>query len=232
MNRRIIIFDLALAILLVFGIARLRSDWIAFDPLHDVAAVKPLPETLPALPAAPAASDPGAGDWTEIPSRNPFSFDRNDITILAPVAEPPAQVGPKPVLFGTMSLGQDRIAMLAPPQAASRGSRPAKVGETVAGWKVVEILEKSIVVEANGVRDTVLMNDPTAAPPRNHTTTLVGAPAASAVTTVGGSQAAASAAARSAEAPPSASATPGSPGPPPGFRDIRTPFGVFRQPIQ
>src|SRR5688572_33395652 len=142
MNRRIIIFDLALLVLLTFGIAKLRQDWIAFDPLHDVAAIQPLPETLPALPARGAAADPGTGDWTEIPSRNPFSFDRTDIAILAPVAAAPVQVGPKPVLFGIMSLGPERIATLAPPQSASRGSIPTKVGETVAGWKVVEILQK------------------------------------------------------------------------------------------
>lgn len=158
MIRRLIILDAALVLLLAFGVAKLRQDWLAFGPAHQVSAIQPQAENLPGLPAS-AQGGPASGDWTEIPTHNPFSFDRNDIAILAPPPEPPKPVGPKPVLFGTMMLGQGWTAMLASGQTNNRNSRPFRIGESVDGWTVVEIAEKSVVVEANSIRQTLSTND-------------------------------------------------------------------------
>src|SRR5688572_18352070 len=140
MIRRLIIFDAALVLLLLFGAARLRRDWLAFGPAHQVSAIQPKAENLPSLPAGGAAA-PASADWTEIPTRNPFSFDRNDIAILAPPPEPEKPIGPKPVLFGTMLLGQGWTALLASGQTQNRNSRAFRVGENIDGWTIVEIAE-------------------------------------------------------------------------------------------
>jgi len=228
MTRRILILDLALVVLLFVGGARLRREWLAFDPAHQVSSIQPAGEKIPDLPAANAAATPAESDWTEIPSHNPFSFDRNDIAILAP-PEPPKPVGSKPVLFGTMNFGEDWVAMLASGQPNNRNSRPMRVGETIDGWTVVEIVDKKVIVEANANRETVLMNDPTADVPRDYTRTL-----ASATSVPVQSVSPAPVPAPAATTAP-ASSTPNagnsqSPSTTPCVREMRTPFGIVRQP--
>src|SRR5439155_5762384 len=51
-----------------------------------------------------------------------------------------------------------------------------KTGEVIDGLTVVEISDKSIVIEANAVRESVIMNDPSAQVDRDHTRTLASAP--------------------------------------------------------
>ena len=222
MMRRILILDLALAVLISLGIAKLRQDWKAFGPAHQVSAIQPEPENLAALPAAMTAANPSPTDWTEIPSHNPFSFDRSDIAILAP-AEPPKPVGPKPILYGTISLGQGWMALLGPGQTQDRTYRPVRAGEIFNGWTVIEINEKTAIIEANSARETVIMNDPSAQVPRDHTRTLASATASPAVTPTIVQQ----------TAPATTSAAPAS-GSAPGVkrtRTIQTPFGTVTQEI-
>jgi hypothetical protein len=227
MMRRIIILDIALIVVLITGGLKLRREWAAFSPAHQVSAVQPPPESVPALPATWARAGSAAADWTDIPAHNPFSFDRNDIAILKP-PEPPKPVGPKPILFGTMGLGQGWIAMLASGQPNNRNSRPMHVGETLDGWTVVEITDKAVVVEANARRETVVMNDPTAQVPRDYTRTLASAaPPVQSVSPAPSS----SAAPVSRPAPSAASPSGGnSPSATPCVRELRTPFGIVRQP--
>jgi len=173
--RRFLILDLLLGAVVVAAGLRLHNDWIVFEATHQPAAVQPQRETAPALALPGAVSSAAPADWIEIPSRNPFSFDRTDIAILEPKATP-VQTGPKPFLFGTISLGKDRLAMVAPGKPGNRNYRPMKTGEVIDGWTVVEISDKSIVIEANSVRESVIMNDPSAQIERDHTRTLATAP--------------------------------------------------------
>lgn len=225
MTRRLIVLDLALVSLLVAGIVKFRGDWLAFEPAHQVSAIQPKPETLPALPAAKAAAPVGAADWTEIPTRNPFSFDRNDIAILAPPPEPPKAVGPKPVLFGTMNLGQNWIAMLASGQPNNRNSRPVRVGEIIDGWTVVEIKDKAVVVEANSSRQTVDIDAAVLVPRDSGRTPAAAAPPPPSIS-VGQTTPPASSGA-SAPAPANNS-NPGTP----CVRELKTPFGTVKQPCE
>jgi hypothetical protein len=162
MIRRLIILNLGLLTLLALGGVKIRRDWKAFGPAHDVSQIQPKPQTFPPL-AAGGASGSTDADWTEIPSKDPFSFDRNDVDIVVAEA-PPKPIGPKPFLAGTVIIGKDRWALVAPP--LGRNTLPAKVGQTVGDWTIVEILEKSIEIESNGTRQSVIINDPTANVPR------------------------------------------------------------------
>ena len=68
-----------------------------------------------------------------------------------------------------MSLGKDLLAMVASGQpAGNRNYKPMKVGETVDGWTITKILDKSIVIKANEIEDSVLMDDATAQVPREY----------------------------------------------------------------
>jgi hypothetical protein len=184
---------------------------------------------FPAVPLANASASPAGEDWTEIPARNPFSFDRNDIAIVAQRSAP-VDSGPKPVLFGIMSLGGPRLAMLAPGRPpGNRSSIPRQTGEIIDGWTVVQIDTKSVVVESNGVRETILMNDPTAQVPREYRSTE----AAAAPVVIQSSAPAVPAAAESATTSTNNSGTAANPAPgQPRTRIIQTPFGPFRQVIQ
>ena len=164
--RRILILDSMLAAMMVVGVFRVRHSWDEFEGTHRVEAVQAETEPARSVPSATTVAVV-AEDWTDISTKNPFSFDRNDISIVAP--KQAVSTSPKPVLLGTMSVGNEWIAMLAPGQGGGRSSRPVKVGETLGDWRVVEIHDKSVVVTAeSGVQATIVMNDPTAQVARDY----------------------------------------------------------------
>ena len=229
MMKRIVVLDVGVLVLLVLGIVRFRQDWTAFNLSHQPSAIKPRNETLPGLPVGGASSQ-STQDWTAIPSRNPFSFDRNDITLAAPpeASAPAKPVGPKPVLFGITDIGSSKLAIIAPGQSgADRNSRTVKAGETVDGWTVVQIDDTSIIVEANSVRETVIINDPAAKIPRDHSRT---AATVESVSTAASRTASPSAQPLMPPPPVTPGSVMGTPQPsgqvlPDGSRIIQTPFG-------
>src|SRR5262245_29262202 len=175
MLRRLLLLDILLLILIVAGGLKVRRSWLEFESSHRVETVQAEPEIPRQVPTtSPAAA--AVGDWTEIVSKNPFSFDRNDIAILAPKETAPAvPKGPKPLLFGTMGIGKDWTAMLASSQSGNRKPRPLKVGDTIDNWQVVDINERSVVITFGDVRETVLLNDQL---PRTYDRTVVSGTAA------------------------------------------------------
>ena len=222
MWRRLLPLNVALLAVIVAGSLRVRQSWNEFESSHRVELIRAEAEAEKVLPGAPTiAAKPE--DWTDISVKNPFSFDRNDVAIVAPVQAAPAR--PNPVLFGVMSIGSERIAMLAPGQSGSRASRPVKVGESLDTWQIVEIQEKAVIIAAaNGTRQTIIMNDPTAQPPRSYERTGTGAPAAP-VNIVTATPAAPTApAASTSPAPTPPAAQPPTTGQPTGEMLI-TPFG-------
>jgi hypothetical protein len=167
-----------------------------------------------------------AQDWTDVSVKNPFSFDRNDIAIVAPTQAVAAT--PKPVLFGIMAVGADKIALVSPGRSG-RASRPIKTGESVDdNWKVVEIKEKSvIVVGGTGTREEIIMNDPTAQVARSIDRTGTGAPAGGNVLTATPSAASAPTNTNSASSAPPAAAQPPAPAQPEDI--LLTPFGPVKR---
>src|SRR5262245_41270581 len=217
MMKRLLVLNLVLVAIVIAIAVRLRNDWVNFEATHQIAAIQPEPEAVPKVAAAVPGNAGTPEDWTDIPSHNPFSFDRNDIPILEPSA-PPKPPGVKPVLFGTMSLGKEPLAMVASGQpAGNRNYRPMRIGEVIDGWTITKILDKSITIQADQIEDSVLMNDPSAQVPRETTRT---APAATPVIST-------------SQPPPAPSALTAPPPPQPGApprarRRIlqQTPFGV------
>jgi hypothetical protein len=229
--RRILLLNVALVVLLAIGAVRLKNDWQHFDATHQPSSIRPRSETLPGLPTGSAPAATGS-DWTAIPSRNPFSFDRTDITLTAPPepTAPPKPVGPKPVLFGVMTIGASRVALVSSGQGGgnNRNSRPLKVGDTIDGWNVVGINDTSMLVEGNSIRETLIINDPSSQVPRDHTRTLSGNDAVTVNRTT--TTQATPAQLPPPVTPPSTGGAPLQPGPggqvlPDGSRVIQTPFG-------
>ena len=186
---RIWIVNVSLFAVLIAAAVRFHNEWTMFTATHQTGAIEPDREKFAKLALNLPPNSPAPANWTDIPSHDPFSFDRTDIAILEPKAPPPPPapkipVGPKPVLFGTLSLGKEPMALIGPGKPGNRDYKPMKVGEIIDGWTLVSISDKSVVMKGDDVQETIAMNDPTAQIPRDHTRTEV-APAP-VVTSAGG----------------------------------------------
>jgi hypothetical protein len=155
MNRqRIWIVNGVLGLLLVWGGMRLRNEWNVFGASHQASRLQNTRARIDVkAPAAVAPTPAPDTAWTDIASRSPFSFDRNDINLEVTEAAAQPVSGPKPVLLGTLLLGNERLALMGKP--GSRSSSPVKIGQTFEGWQVVEIQDSSVVVTANGAKESI-----------------------------------------------------------------------------
>jgi hypothetical protein len=227
-TRRIWLFNGAIAALLVWGVVKFIEGWKEFESTHQIALLETKPDTAGVrATATPAAAGPALNDaWPEIASRNPFSFDRNEVDLVE--AKPPVAATPKPVLFGTLLLGNDRLALLGKAGATVRSGPPVKVGETFDGWKVVKIEDKAVVVSSGGAEESLVVGRVPVV--RNTEKTASAAPVPAATTAPPATSqpvpAAASPAAPVSEPSETAISNwrPGMP-PPPGTRIVTNPFG-------
>jgi hypothetical protein len=161
MFRQLILLNAILLALVVAGGLRLAHDMQAFSAEHRIDRIqpdsdKPLPKAIPSAAASPKQ------DWPDIAAHNPFSFDRNDVAIVVTPQAAQQPKRPKPILFGTMRLGKDPLAMLATGDSTTRSSRPVYVGDVFDGWTVVDIQDKTVTVKSDDVKETLIINDPTA----------------------------------------------------------------------
>lgn len=221
-GKRIWVFNLMLGVLLVWGAMKLRESWTAFGATHGAGQIQGqlgAAETPRAAQAAPGPVSEGA--WAEIGARNPFSVDRNDIDVVE-VAPPPVST-PKPILFGTLLLGSERLALLGKAGAGSQDRRSVKVGEDFDGWRIVEIVDKSVVVAANGAQESLVVGKVPAIDRRSERTAspvMASAPAA-----LQSAPAATAAPSRTAPSPASSGVGNLPAVLPPGTHIVHTPFG-------
>jgi hypothetical protein len=237
MKKEFVVINLLLLAVVVVAVFQSYIGWAAFGVSHDPNAIQYEGEAFGSPLAPESLGGAGSPDWTLVSDQNLFSFDRNDLAIVAPAA--PLATGPRPILFGTMSLGGGPVALLATRDGEDRDSRPYSVGQTIAGWELVEIANKSVVVASGGLRTTILMNDPTAQVPRGTGRTIAAGSATPQVSTIGvvspgpTVQSTVARTATPAAVPPPSEITEDNV--PPGFRIQRTPgFGniIVRIPEQ
>ncbi len=224
MKKELVVINGFLVVGLAGAVFQFYDGWRAFQVSHDVEAVQYDGEVFAAPLVGATEGDDSGSDWRVVAEQNPFSFDRTATAIAAP--EVPVATGPLPLLLGTLSLGDGPQAFLAPGENGGSDSLPFGIGEVIDGWEVAEIDAKSVVVESGGVRQTIIMNDPTAMISRNSRRTTAGntAPQVSTVQTTGpASETQSSASGRRATPPAPPSAT--DENVPPGYRLVRTPFG-------
>src|SRR3989442_12115561 len=102
--RRLLVLNLVLVAVLVAAAVRFHNSWIMFRATHEAAAVPPQAQRLPKVVSIAVPNSTAPVDWTEIPTRNPFSFDRTDMPIREPKGPPSPPPWPprrKPTPFGT-----------------------------------------------------------------------------------------------------------------------------------
>ena len=213
MTRLLLMINLTLGLLVIMVALDFRDSWTGFEDSHGLNSIQVDPNDVGLMTLAGAIAIPDSNsvpDWTEAAGNNPFSFDRSDVPILPEVEAAAADVSaaeiaatPRPMLYGTMLLGNDQVAMLASERDRGTGYRPVRVGESVDGWELVEVQQKAVIVALRGFRQTLEMGVPilqsnqgrtrTVGRTGNQQPTIVGA--AVPVTTGGGPTATPSAAA-------------------------------------
>ena len=117
MKGELIIINVILALTVIGATVELRRGWVEFETTHSPAGIQFDGEAL-GVPAGAESPARPVQDWTAIAEQNLFSFDRNDLAI--ETSEGPVAAGPRPFLFGTVSLGDEPMAMLASGGAGNR----------------------------------------------------------------------------------------------------------------
>jgi hypothetical protein len=198
---------------------RVRADWRTYDAQNSPSAIKPRPQLPDVMPQAQPARD-----YTVVAQQNPFHPDRNDAT-----PPTPAKVtGPPPLVYGSMMLGKEKFALL----GTEADPKPRKVleGENFNGYKLAEVRAQSVVFEADGSRNEVMLYNAATRLRREHLRTqassappppaVASAASAPATTTV-----ASAPSQQPAVGPQSAFVPAGLPAAPAGKRYVDTPFG-------
>lgn len=210
-------------VLIAMGVSRLRQDWASFESAHQPRLLANQPERAAANPAVTPAPSAANESWTDILARHVFSFDRNDINLVPPaVVEAPKVAQPKPLLFGVVDLGSGRRAMLGD-AGARRSTNAVKVGEKFKNWTVVRIEPRSVVVQSDGVEETLELGNAPVDRDAGKTVATSTGPAPIAVTSTSPAPAAAPS---PTAVQPAIGLPPGTPVvAPPGTQVKQTPFG-------
>jgi hypothetical protein len=156
--------------LLLLGIAgllgwELRSSILRFDTDNDPAKIRPARAGKPATPPQkPSDSKPPEkghlpDDFSIIPEKTIFSDVRGNEEPVEMVKPPePPQLNPKPILVGTIIIGNQAKAFVIDPTATSSDRRKPEVkriGDVYRGFTVTAISADQIVLE-NGARREII----------------------------------------------------------------------------
>lgn len=122
-------------------------------------------ESSPPTFAVSAVEVPNRADFAELDDRPIFVPTRHLVPLQSPGSSTvPALAAktptPRPLpaalmLVGIVSGPGDRIALVRPP--SSQKTIDARIGQTIEGWEVVDILPDRMVVRANSIEQTVVL---------------------------------------------------------------------------
>ena len=204
---------------------KLHRDWKEYAMRNGPQALQTRSITAVSVPAPSAMPD-----YTAVARQNPFQADRNDIIPDAAAQAKP--VGPPPLFYGSIIMGDTRFALMATEQSP----KPERVseGSTFDGYQLVKVLPESIILESAAGRDEVMLynalmrlhrlqskttSTPISTASRSSTTVPVSAPSSSPVqTAVSGTEPGNSAATPNSSPAPAMAA-------PAGKQIVDTPFG-------
>jgi hypothetical protein len=130
MKRKLLLLNLALAVLTATAFWQLRLRWIEGQAQEQRLMRPPAKTASSPVPAPPSPAQPASGAaYSEIATKMLFSQDRNPNVVLE--VAPPKPVPPFPVAYGVMDLGSGpNVIMSATAGAPSRSySLGQKVGE-------------------------------------------------------------------------------------------------------
>jgi hypothetical protein len=151
MTRKLMLLDLALAVLVSFLAWQMRREWLEAHARAQAllsAQVKQVP--APRLAALPRVSPLQAVFYAEVAQLNLFSKDRNPQVILDPVEPPkPKPIPAFPVARGVLLWdGAPPVVLLSQrPGGRQKGYHP---GDQIGEWKIVSVDNQYVVFEWDG----------------------------------------------------------------------------------
>lgn len=178
MKRKLILLNVALAVLAAAAGWQLRAKWREGRAQErKVLQQSAKPAVAPPPPALEAPPPAKAAGYSEVAQKTLFSKDRNP-NVVVEVA-PPKPVPEFPVAYGIMNLGGSSIVMLSAKQAEP--SRRYSPGDKVGEFTLADVENDAIVLEWDGrqFRKSLKELRPAAA-----AAPAAAAPAAAAATTV------------------------------------------------
>ncbi|MEW5975198.1 MAG: hypothetical protein AB1898_05255 [Acidobacteriota bacterium] len=137
---------------------RLKQQWHDFQGAHHLSQL--VASQNPANSPNPAGDGPvQVPNYSAIVDNHLFTVDRNNIIPAEVPVEAP--LAPKPILMGTMGIGEDQFAlMVSEAPKASKEYRKIKVGESLDGYTLVRFLDQKVIMKAGGQEIEVRLNEP------------------------------------------------------------------------
>ena len=150
MKRKLLIINVALLAIVLFGLAELMNSIAEADSRHEVLLGGSGEQKSPVFPASAETSRLRPADFRPIVDRLLFSPDRNPvIEVEEPTQEQRNTARPAyPLLVGVMDFGDGPIAMLS--ETARGTPRPVAVGEQGGEFTFLAATEDGIVLEWSG----------------------------------------------------------------------------------
>jgi hypothetical protein len=150
MKRKLLILNVALLIIISFGLAELMNSIKEADSRREALLGGAGDRKPPVFPASEEAPRLRPADFRPIVDRLLFSPDRNPvIEVEEPIQERGNAARPAyPLLVGVMDFGDGPIAMLS--ETARGTPRPVSVGEKVGEFTFLTATEDGIVLEWSG----------------------------------------------------------------------------------
>ena len=160
MKRNLILADLGLAGLVLLLAAQLKSQWGEYQTQNNLALLNPALER--GIPGQGPSAPPGVANYSAIVDNNLFASDRSNVvpeeTASAAATKP---LGPKPVLMGIMGFSEDQYAwMVSADSKESKAYRQLKMGDSLGEYRLMKILEQSVLMDARGAEVEIRLNDP------------------------------------------------------------------------
>lgn len=197
-----------------------RADWHEELLRNGPQAIRP---SLIPLPVLPPVVSPRAYD--NIAQQNPFAADRNDV--IATPQQAAAPLGPPPLYYGSVIIGERRFALLA--EQPNLKPQPVDVGQTFNGYKLAAVHRESVVFQTPAGTSQLMLYNAIARLQRSSAKTAAAAPP-SAAASVTSTPTPPSGASHTAVVGASAAAVPTQSQPAtdpahPGKHMLQTPFG-------
>ncbi len=150
MRRKLLILNVVLAGVVIWGGVRFRQEWLASKARERATLSRHVPP-VPPPKFTPAALDPPvtASGYADIANKMLFDKSRNPVVVevVAP-PPPPPPMPPLPTYHGMMNLGEGGATMFFSQGAAA--TQPYHIGDMIGQFKLLSVSTVEIVFDWNG----------------------------------------------------------------------------------
>ena len=150
MNRKLILLNLTLAVLVAAAGWQLRENWSAARARESAVLAKRIPPApAPPVAAVPPPAGVQAATYLDVAQKMLFARDRNPNVVIEAVEAPkPKPIPPFPLVYGVMDFGGGATALLS--EKAGSPQKSYHAGEKVGQFQIAKLSSAEIVLEWEG----------------------------------------------------------------------------------